>query len=246
MTTDEETGGYEGGAYLAGTYGLKPKVLIVPDGGDGLVFVNKSKGVCALRIDSVGKPAHASRIWAGKNALEPLIKLCNEVLKRYEKNNEKESWKITVNIGKMHGGEFINQVCSEAYVTLDFRFPETTTADAIIAEVSAIAREIDPTLKISNCSIGKPTFVDKKDPIVKLFVGCFEKVFDQEIEIKGTYGASDARHFADLNIPILMIKPVGGDIHGENENIDIDSCVSFYEAIKEFLVEVTALLKSNK
>ena len=41
VTTDEETGGYEGTRYLVDKYGFKPKLLIVPDGGDGLVFVNK-------------------------------------------------------------------------------------------------------------------------------------------------------------------------------------------------------------
>ena len=238
VTTDEETGGYEGVAYLTNKYKFKPKVLIVPDGGDNLVFINKSKGVCALRIDSVGKPVHASRIWDGKNALEPLIRLGGEVLKRYGKNNRKESWKTTVNIGKIHGGTFVNQVCPEAYVTLDFRFPETTTSDAIIDEVSTIVREIDSSLKISKSSIGKPTFVDKKNPIVKLFIKSFEETFGQKIETKGTYGASDARHFADLNIPILMIKPIGGDIHGDNENIDIDSCLLFYQALRSFLCEL--------
>lgn len=236
VTTDEETGGYEGGAYLANKYKLKPKILIVPDGGDGLVFINRSKGVCQLRIDSIGKPAHSSRIWDGKNALESLIKLCNEVLERYKKNNKKESWKTTVNVGKLQGGAFTNQVCPEAYVTLDFRFPETTTSNAIIDEVRAIANRIDSSLKISKCSVGKPIFVDKKNPIVKLFIKSFENSFSQKIDIKGTYGASDARHFADLGIPILMIKPIGGDIHGENENVDIDSCLKFYEATRSFLI----------
>jgi succinyl-diaminopimelate desuccinylase len=235
VTTDEETGGYEGTRYLVDKYGFKPKILIVPDGGDGLVFVNKSKGVCALKIDSKGTPAHSSRIWEGRNALEPLVKLCNEVLKRYTDNNKKESWKTTVNIGKIQGGVSVNQVCSEAYATLDFRFPETITADQIIDEVYSIAKDIDLSLKISMCSVGSPTSVDETNPIVQDFIGSFEKTFCKKIQIKSTYGASDARHFADQDIPILMIKPVGGDIHGENENVNINSCLKFYEAIIDFI-----------
>ncbi len=238
VTTDEETGGFEGAAYLAKQYKLRPKVLIVPDGGDDLIFVNRSKGVCALRIDATGTPAHSSRIWDGKNALEPIIALCGAVLKRYKQNNRRESWKTTVNIGKLQGGISANQVCPEAYAILDFRFPETTTFKAIRDEVSALARKIDSSLKISTHSIGSPTSVDINEPVVKMFIKCFEKSVGKKIQIKGTYGASDARHFADLDIPILMIKPTGGDIHGDNENISIDSCLTFYQALQDFLGEL--------
>jgi len=238
VTTDEETGGFQGTAYLAKQYRFKPKVLIVPDGGDDFIFINKAKGVCALRIDSVGKPAHSSRIWDGKNALEPLIKLCSEVLQRYEKNNKKESMRTTVNIGKMQGGVSANQVCPEAFCILDFRFPETTTFQTIFNEISDLAKKIDPSLKISIYSMGAPTSVDKNNPIVKLFIKNMENFIGRKIEIKPTYGASDARHFVDLDIPVLMIKPNGGDIHGDNENINIDSCLTFYEANLNFLKEL--------
>lgn len=238
VTTDEETGGFDGAAYLAKQYMLKPKILIVPDGGDGLVFIDKSKGVCALRIDSIGIPAHSSRIWDGKNALEPIVTLCNSVLKKYKQNNKKESWKTTVNIGKIQGGVSANQVCPEAYVILDFRFPEVTTFKEIFNEISDLANRIDPTLKISTHSIGSPTMVDTNNPIVKMFIKNFEKSFGRNIKIKGTYGASDARHFAGLDIPILMIKPVGGDIHGDDENINVDSCLLFYRALLGFINEL--------
>lgn len=238
VTTDEETGGFQGAAYLANNYKFKPKVLLVPDGGDNFVFVNKSKGVCALKIESIGKSAHASMIWDGKNAFVPLIKLCNEVLNRYEKNNQKESMKTTVNIGKMEGGISVNQVCPSAYCTLDFRFSNTTSFQEIFNDVKRLAKKIDPSLKISVHSQGSPTSVDKNNSLVKLFIKTMEQSIGRKIEIKPVYGASDARHFAQLNAPVLMIKPYGGDIHGDNEHIDIDSCLLLYEAMLTFLKEV--------
>ena len=238
VTIDEETGGFQGAAYLAKEYKLKPKVFIVPDGGDNFIFINKAKGVCALKIDSIGKPAHSSRIWDGKNALDPLIKLCNEVLRRYEKNNKKESMKTTVNIGKMQGGISANQVCPEAFCILDFRFPETTKFQTIFDEISILAKKIDTSLKISTYSIGVPTSVDKNNQIVKMFIKNMENSIGRKIEIKPTYGASDARNFADIDTLVLMIKPNGGDIHGDSENIDIDSCLTFYDGTSNFLKEL--------
>lgn len=235
LTTDEETGGFNGAKYLVENIGYKPKVLIVPDGGDGLNFVDKAKGVCILKISSKGKPAHSSRIWEGKNAIEPLVSLCSKVLEKYGKNNDKESFETTVNIGVINGGTVSNQVCAEAYVILDFRFPETESFDGIYKDVLSIAKSIDSSLEISISSKGDPTSVNPKDPIVKNFLKCFEKVYARKILIKPTYGASDARYFSRLDIPILMIKPVGGDIHGDTENIDIDSCLKFYKAIELFI-----------
>ncbi len=80
-----------------------------------------------------------------------------------------------------------------------------------------------------------------KDPVVKIFIKNIENEVGKKIKIKGAYGASDARHFADLSAPVLMIKPVGGDIHGDNENINIDSCLTFYSALQSFLSELSQL-----
>lgn len=235
ITTDEETGGFKGAAYLVQSYKLRPKMLIVPDGGDDFIFIDRAKGVCALRIDSIGRPAHSSRIWDGKNALEPLIKLSDQVIKRYQKNNMSESMKTTVNIGLLQGGVSVNQVCPQAFVTFDFRFPTTRSFQEIFNEVEKLAKKIDSELKVSVYSKGEPTVVNVKNPIVQMFIKSIEQTIGRKIKIKPAYGASDARHFAPYNIPVLMIKPNGGDIHGDNENIDIDSCLDFYQATQNFL-----------
>ena len=43
ITTDEEVGGFEGAKFLVEKVKFSPKALIVPDGGDNLVFVDKAK-----------------------------------------------------------------------------------------------------------------------------------------------------------------------------------------------------------
>lgn len=235
ITTDEETGGYEGGLFLAKNIKFRPNCLIVPDGGDNLNFVNKSKGVCQVIIESKGITAHASRPWAGFNAIEPLIILENMLIKKYSKNNLKPNWNTTMNIGIIEGGKSLNQVCDKAVLKLDFRFPETDSSERIVAEVKALAKTVKGNISVSTASVGMPTFTDKNLPVVKNFLSVMEKEFGREILVKETYGASDARHFAEYGIPILMIKPIGGEIHSEDEWISISSCLKFYEALKIFL-----------
>lgn len=238
ITTDEETGGDFGCNYLVEKLKFRPKCLIVPDGGDNLTFVNKSKGVCWLSVVSKGIPAHASRPWKGKNALEPLVFLAKELTDIYGENSLKENWETTMNIGQIVGGISVNQVCPEAVMKLDFRFPESNSSEKIIKQVESLAKKISPNLKVIVDSTTLPTFTDTGLPIVKDFISAIGKSFDKEIIISPAYGASDASHFGKYNIPVLMMKPMGGEIHSANEWVSVSSCLKFYEGLKIFLTKV--------
>lgn len=235
VTTDEETGGFKGAQYLAKEYGYAPKVFIVPDGGDDFVFIEKAKGVCSIQITSCGIPAHASQIWQGKNAFEPLIDVCGKLLQCFGKNNKQESMETTLNIGKMSGGISTNQVCPLATVTIDMRFASPETFEGLFAKVTKIITDIDPSLIVEVVSRGDPTSVDVCNPVVKRFIDCVECEAGEKVRIQNAYGASDARHFAKLPAPVLMLKPKGGDIHGEREWIDLDSCMKLYRGFRSFL-----------
>ena len=235
ITTDEEVGGFDGADYLASEVGFAPKNLIVPDGGDDWVFVNKSKGVLQVKVKSEGSPAHASRPWLGESAVEPVVKLAAVLLEDYEKSNCEESWETTMNIGKIRAGESTNQVSAKAEMELDFRFPESETIDGLFEKVVKKAEKIDKRLKLEKMSTGQPTATDDSLEVVKAYIESMENKMGEKMKISGAYGASDARHFADLNVPILMSKPTGGDIHGDDEWIDVNSCIKFYEALNLFL-----------
>lgn len=238
ITTDEETGGEVGCNYLAEKLKFRPKYLVVPDGGDNLTFVNKAKGVCWFDITSMGSPAHASRPWKGKNALESLILLGKKLIEIYGKNSLKENWNTTMNIGQIQGGISVNQVCPEAIMKLDFRYPESDSIQKIVQKVKRLAAEISPNIKISLSSSTLPTFTDTKLIIVKDFLSSMKKAFGKKIVITPTYGASDASHFAKYNIPVLMMKPIGGEIHSANEWVSLNSCLKFYEGLKIFLTKI--------
>lgn len=235
ITTDEEVGGFEGAKFLVGKMGFSPKTLIVPDGGDNLVFVDRAKGVCQINIHSTGSPAHASRPWLGMNALEPLILIAAKLIKEFSETNKKESWMTTMNIGVVQGGISTNQVCPEAEMKLDFRFPETESVEKILERVRGLAREVGGEIEVELSSTGQPTFTDKNLPVVKKFIRAIEMATGRKIEVKPTYGASDARWFSGQNTPVLMIKPIGGEIHSDREWISLSSCLEFYKGLRGFL-----------
>jgi acetylornithine deacetylase/succinyl-diaminopimelate desuccinylase-like protein len=169
VTTDEETGGLEGVKVIA-EKGFSPQVLIVPDGGEDLNFVDKAKGVCQIKLVAKGKPAHASRIWLGKNAIDSLVLLGAELLKIYGKNNLKESWATTMNFGTINGGISTNQVCPEAEMKIDFRYPETDSIENIISVVEGEIKELGLVIEVSTLSTGLPTFTDVNDTEVVKYI----------------------------------------------------------------------------
>ncbi len=234
ITTDEEVGGFEGAKYMADK-GFSPKVFIVPDGGDNLTFVNKAKGICQLRLVSKGVPAHASRPWQGKNAIDSLVIVAAELLKIYEKNSLNENWETTMNIGTINGGISTNQVCPEAEMKLDFRFPETDTIERINTMVEEIVNKLGLEIEVSRMSTGLPTATNMEDPEVKKYLSVMREVFGKEIIVRETYGGSDARHFALLKSPVMMHKPIGGEIHSDDEWVDVDSVMTFYEGLRKYL-----------
>ncbi len=238
ITTDEEVGGLNGAAHLAHHIGWRPDVLIVPDGGDNAQFVHASKGVAQFEVVATGISAHASRLWEGKNAITPLAHIVTELEKRYKRNNATEGWKTTVNFGKISGGISTNQVCDQATLQLDFRYPETDNFERIVAELQEIAAPFKDQVGISPLATGLPTATSIELPVVKKFLRILEETYSQKVASKPTHGGSDARHFAAYGTPILMIKPHGGDIHMESEWLDVDSTMLFYQALRNFLREM--------
>lgn len=206
-----------------------------PDQFEMVVDGDKAKGVCQINIHSTGSPAHASRPWLGMNALEPLILIAAKLVKEFSETNKKESWMTTMNIGVIQGGISTNQVCPEADMKLDFRFPETESVEKILERVRGLTREVGGEIGVELSSTGKPTFTDKNLPVVKKFIRAIEIATGRKIEVKPTYGASDARWFSGQNTPVLMIKPVGGEIHSDHEWISLSSCLEFYKGLRGFL-----------
>lgn len=235
ITTDEEMGGFKGGAFLANEYGLEPKLLIVPDGGDNLKFVQKAKGVCQLKISTLGKPAHSSRPWEGEGAIEKLVKIADLLISEYGKNSLKQNWNTTMNIGQIIGGISTNQVSASASMKIDFRYPETDSIKNIKDTVTKIAKQIDKNAEASQLSFGYPTFTDASLPVVKSFLDTMQSEVSEKIEIINTFGASDARHFAKQNVPVLMIKPIGAGLHSDDEWISIDSCMKYYLGLEKYI-----------
>ncbi len=233
VTSDEEIGGINGTKKFL-DFGFKPKAAFLPDGGTDWDWEEKGKGVWQFNVKVRGVSAHGSRVWLGKNAIQILNNFSQEVdlLFQSYKKSDKKRWYSTCNLGKMSGGTTINSVPDYAEASFDVRFISTKEGLELKKKVQKISKAYS-CLTIEDL-IFEPASSFTISSSHKLFIGITKKY-----NIKSapciSHGASDARFFSQKKIDCIVTRPKGGDIHSDNEWIDIKDLTRFFEVVNEFV-----------
>src|SRR3989344_4918360 len=82
LTSDEELGGRDGAGALV-KKGLRPKVVVLPDGGENWTVQRGAKGIYQLEVEVRGKSGHSSRPWTGQNAIEELTTFISDLKRKF-------------------------------------------------------------------------------------------------------------------------------------------------------------------
>jgi succinyl-diaminopimelate desuccinylase len=70
-----------------------------------------------------------------------------------------------------------------------------------------------------------------------LYLQITEEVTGHSAKVIKDHGGSDARFLAAFGIPVIMSRPVVGNLHSEDEWIDIKSMVTFFKIYEKFLIK---------
>jgi acetylornithine deacetylase/succinyl-diaminopimelate desuccinylase-like protein len=237
ITSDEETGGIFGTKKLL-ERGFKSKVAIVPDGGFDFKIEKMAKGVWHLKVEIEGKSAHGSRPWEGEGANEKLIEFLQQFQRIFPKEpcKIKNHWHRTLNIGKIEGGEAVNQISSFSQAFLDIRFLNNSEKKKIENYLMKLKRKFKA--KIEELASGSPTSLNLNNKYVKVFIEILKEITKKPTQFVFSHGSSDARYFMEKGIFPIVIRPRGGGHHSEKEWIDIKSLEKFYEILKRFVKKV--------
>lgn len=217
VTCDEEIGGFDGTAKLVNKF-KKMKLAIVADGGSGEKIVTSQKAPFHITVSHNGKSCHASRPDGGLNSAQELAKCCLEIVDNLD----------CASITKIESGKSINQVPDIAMATLDIRINKKI-------ELKNTLEFIDKTTAKFKCSwqaIDKPLFfeMDHDNQFISKFAKQTQRSFTTES------GTSDARFLTTfLKIPVLVTSAVGGNIHGKNEWVDIESINKLQKDLFNFI-----------
>jgi acetylornithine deacetylase/succinyl-diaminopimelate desuccinylase-like protein len=231
ITSDEELGGFNGTPKVLEA-GYKPKVCILPDGGDNWQIQLTAKGVLQLRVATSGQAAHGSQPWNGDNANLRLIRILHDIMMLFPVNGPDTN---TVNIGKISGGEAINQVPDAAEALIDIRCISEHDKQRLLEKVDQICHghhaQMDVVMQ------GNGTTFEFSNPFIKRFSEIVTEVTSTEVTGSHAYGSSDARFFAALGIPCISLYPPGGGHHGPNEWVSIKGLQQLKTIVLQYLIE---------
>lgn len=234
LTSDEERGGFDGVNKLLNQEKYSCKIAIVPDGGFNYTIVQEAKGVLQLKITSLGKQAHSSELFNGKNAIVNLINLFKDIEKQYKNPKNYNNWKSSFNLAKIEGGDALNKVPDKACIYLDIRHVHKDNKNNIINFIKSLNKNINIEILAS----GNAYKIDKNDIYITKYKKISENILNKKVKFIKCNTASDGRFFTEKNIPCIIINPVGGNIHSDNEYVSLSSLVKLKKIYKKYLSDL--------
>jgi len=232
VTADEETGGESGIGYLYDKQAVRCKSAMIPDGGSLNQITVEEKGILHLQVKCKGHTAHAARPWLGDNPIEKLMDQLTELRKYFnEMKITAGHWFPTCAITIMDTeNKTVNRIASEASAVLDVRFPPPYTMEKMLEKIKEI---LSDDIEVEKIIGAEPThlFPDA------LYQRVTEEVTGQSVELIKDDGGSDARFLAKDNIPVMISRPLVGNLHAQDEWIDIESMVKFYQIYERYLTQ---------
>lgn len=233
VTSDEETGGQFGMGYLFGEAGVRCGLALIPDGGSLHEVTVEEKGVLHLQVSCRGQAGHAARPWLADNAVERLLErlaLVKAYFADLEQEEESEgNWRPTCAITLIRtSNQTVNRIPPQAEAVLDIRFPAPRTVASLLRDVrKELGEGMDSEVIIS----AEATRL-AHDPLYLEVTG---EITGKPARTIRDDGGSDARFLSPYGIPVIMSRPLVGNLHARDEWIDIDSMVTFYRVYEEYL-----------
>lgn len=231
LTGDEELDGRSGVDSMLES-GYTTDVCILPDAGDdwGSLSV-AAKGIYQPTIAIHGQSHHGSRPWEGDGAAIKLAHFLVEIEALFDTSDQYNS---TMTVAKITAGKVHNQAPSDAETSLDIRYRDQIDLEYIIKSMDEILKKYNGEI-ISQVT-GVDYVLDPDIPLIQQFVKMYEKHIGRPVRHTKAHGSSDARYFCERNMSVIMLRPDGGNAHGDTEWVSISSLNNFYNLLKEYVI----------
>ena len=239
ITSDEEQGGEAGVCCLIKEAGLRCGVAIIPDGGSLNRITVEEKGILHVQITARGHSSHAARPWLAENPLERLLVRLSPVLHWFKEQKGSQEgglesdphWYPTCSVTMMETpNDSVNCIPETAMATLDIRFTPPWTCDSIIEKLGELLGE---GVEIEKIIGAEPSHLAPDERFVELTA----EVTGKPVELIRASGGSDGRFFAEQGIPVMLSRPEVGNLHGEDEWIEVDSMLVYYDICDRYIEE---------
>jgi glutamate carboxypeptidase len=186
---------------------------------DGSI-VSARKGGRWFRIHAEGRPAHAGvDPDGGRNAV---LALCREAVRLSALHHAREG--LTFQVTELYGGEGVNTVPGQAFLTGDMRAPTADDLDWAVEQVRAHHAYEDINFRWED--LGGPPPLERTTQTAALAGAAIELgcALGHRFAESSTGGVSDGSWTAWSGIPTLDgLGPVGGDDHTPFEYAELET-----------------------
>jgi succinyl-diaminopimelate desuccinylase len=124
--------------------------------------------------------------------------------------------------------ETVNRIPADAYALLDVRFPPPISVDTMLGR---IRDTLGPQISTEVIVCAEATHLSP-DPVYREVT---ESITGREARLVRDSGGSDARFVCQSGIPVQMSRPLVGNLHADDEWIEIDSMVKFYRICEAYI-----------
>ena len=227
LTPDEEIGSPSSvGLWQSIAQDFRCAFLFEPTMADGSL-VQSRKGTGTFIFVVRGKSAHAGRnIQEGRNAIAHCCELACEISRL---NGQRPN--VTVNIGRIRGGNAVNVVPDTTVLRVNVRVADSQDQQWIESQLSVLAQTFDqPQLgyrvELSGGIHAPAKTCDQATQELKSYVEQAAHGLGQAIRWRDSGGASDGNKLQSLGLPnIDTLGPRGDALHSDQEWIELDSLV---------------------
>ncbi len=239
LVSDEEVGSPEGAGVLTRELAGAACSLTFESGRANDAIITRRKGTGNIRLLAHGRAAHAGNNHAdGANAIWALARALDAAqgLTDYERG-------ITINTGKISGGQGRNTVPDSAEALLDLRFITRADGEAAIATLRELLRTASASVPGTSVELAgglaRPPLerTDANVALYREYAECARTVGLGHLESALVGGGSDAATTAAIGIASIDgLGPRGKGFHTHDEQFELASLVPKTEALVRFLL----------
>ena len=228
---DEEIGSPSSGAWLRALAEKSRCCLDFEPGRPEGSFVHARKGVARLALEFRAIAAHAGvNPGSGASAVVELSRwICHFAGK---------SGGALVNFGVIRGGSAYNVVADAAEAELDIRYDAPEELEEVQRELSRLQNTpFDPRVRVTlREQAGLPPMVcDSGGERLKQLLEEAGRSVGVSVRFQSTGGASDASMVSFAGVPTMDgCGPAGGNLHGQEEYLDVSSAAPRLRLLAEF------------
>ena len=230
FSTDEETGGATTRVMVERGYGAKELVLVLD--GEGYAVAVAQKGIIKARFIARGVACHGAYPWRGVNAIDRLVDGYAKVRALFPPVEPPYEWRDTMAATIVSAGTVVNRVPEIAEMSLNIRFTRPGDDQRILRQLAE-----QSGLEVQGSVDCQPLAFSPETPALKRLAGFMQEKLRREIRIVRMNGATDARHFAALKVPVAIIGLPGEEAHGTAERLEIAGLHAYEKMLAEFLRE---------